>query len=109
MHYRLLSHQIILSRYSIQVYKILQHLSTLLGAVAILYAIAQLPPGQSTKSNNIINYWIKLLGIGLLVLVIRILTGLKLHEYGDVIVTAISGMLIGLIITSAISPAKQTA
>jgi hypothetical protein len=45
MHYHRQSHQIIVGRYSIQVYKILQHLSTLLGAVVIVYTIAQLPAG----------------------------------------------------------------
>jgi hypothetical protein len=103
-----LSHRILIGHYAIPFYSIVQHLSSLIGVIGILYAIAQLPVGQSTKSNNILNYWIKVFGMGLLVLVIRMLTGLKLHEYGDVIVTAISGMLIGLILTSAITPAKQT-
>ncbi len=107
-HIHYLSHRIIMGRYTIPFYNIIQHLSSLTGAIVILYAIAQLPIGQSTKNNNILNYWIKVFGIGLLVLVIRMLTGLKLHEYGDVIITAISGMLIGLIIISAISPARQT-
>jgi len=38
-----------------------------------------------------------------MVLVIRLLLGLSLKEYGDVIVTGISAVLIGLVIVSAIT------
>jgi hypothetical protein len=108
-HIHLLSHRILVGSYAISFYNIVQHLSSLTGAVIILYAIVQLPSGKSTKNNNIITYWIKILVVTLFILIIRLLTGLKLHEYGDMIVTAISGILIGLILASAITPAKQTA
>jgi hypothetical protein len=108
-HIHHLSHRVLVGHYEIPFYNIVQHLSSLTGAIIILCAIAQLPIGQSTQNNKIISYWVKILVVTLLVLTIRLLTGLKLHEYGDVIVIVISGMLIGLIIISAISPAKQTA
>jgi hypothetical protein len=108
-HSPLLSHHVIISHYSIPFYKIMQQVSTLTGAIIILYAVLQLPAGQLTKENNIIYYWTKVFGIALLVLIIGLFTGLKFDEYGDVIVTGISGILIGLIITSLFSPMKWVA
>ncbi len=108
-HILFLTRQINISHYHIQTYKILQHLSTLAGTAIILFAIVQLPVGQLTKENNITYYWIEVLGVTLLVLSIRLLTGLQIQEYGDVIVTIISGIFIGLILISAITPPKQAA
>jgi hypothetical protein len=56
---------------------------------------------------DVFYYWIKIAGVALSVLAIRLITGLSFKEYGDVIVTCISGILIGLVIVSAITPAKQ--
>jgi hypothetical protein len=108
-HHHFLSHKIIVQHFPIPVYNILQHLSTLIGIIIILYAINQLPPREATKVKQIVPYWIKVAVIGALILLIRLLTGLKLHDYGDVIMSGISGLLIGLIIVSVITPDKQSA
>ena len=110
-HHRLLRHKALLMHYHVELYNILQHLSTVIGAIAILYSIYKLPKGNSTAvgSNEILYYWLKVIGIAVLVLIIRTLTGLSISQYGDVIVTLISGFLIGLIIASASTKFKQAA
>ena len=109
VHHHFLSHKIIIQHFTIPVYNILQHLSTLMGIIIILYAINQLQPGETTKVKQIAPYWIKVVVISALILLIRMLSGLKLHDYGDVIMSGISGLLIGLIIVSVITPDKQSA
>jgi hypothetical protein len=76
----------------------------------ILYTIAKLPVGKLTSNGkDVVYYRAKITGIALMVVVIRLLLGLSLKEYGDLIVTGISGMLIGLVIVSAITSSKQVA
>jgi hypothetical protein len=62
-----------------------------------------LPNHRQTNSKSIVNYWLILLITAALVLIIRLLTGLTLQQYGDVIVTVITCMLLGLIVTSILS------
>lgn len=83
----------------IPIIKILQHSSTLLGGFIIAFTIYKLP--QTKIENNSINlkYWAILLGVTLTILSIRLLTGLDLKQFGNVIVTSISAVLISLTIT----------
>ncbi|HTD99425.1 MAG TPA: DUF4184 family protein [Mucilaginibacter sp.] len=109
LHHRILRHKVMAGHYAVERFHILQHVSTFIGAAVILYAINQLPVGKLTRPENIIYYWLKIAAIALLVLLIRLLTGLNLKEYGDVIVTGISGGLIGLVFVSVITPTKLIA
>ncbi len=107
-HHHILSRKVSVANHFIQTYNILQHLSTLVGFLIILYAIAKLPVGKLTSNRKgVFYYWLKITGIAATILAIRLLLGLSLKEYGDVIVTGISGMLIGLVIVSAITSTKQ--
>lgn len=106
-HIHKLKHRIYVDHHPIQFYNILQHLSSLLGALVILYSIAQLPAGKDTRSKNLFYYWLKIIAVMLLVLAVRFATGLSLKQYGDVIVTGISGGLTGLIVVSAFTKPKQ--
>jgi Domain of unknown function (DUF4184) len=107
IHIPVLTRKLLIFHHEIAVFKVLQHLSTLTGALVILYAITQLPVGKLTNSGNIIYYWIKIAGITVLALVIRVFAGLNLQQYGDVIVSGISGIMIGLIIVSVITPRNK--
>jgi Domain of unknown function (DUF4184) len=84
--------------FSIPIYKILQHLSTFLGAVVIFYTMLQLPKTSGLRTNPSLKYWIVVAMATVSVLVLRILFGLDWHRYGDVIVSLISGVFVGLLI-----------
>lgn len=80
-------------------YKVLQHLSTLLGGVFIAFTLLTFKKHSTTKNKRIDRYWLSLILIALTVLLVRILFGLSFTQYGNLIVTGISGGLIALILT----------
>jgi hypothetical protein len=83
----------------IPILKILQHSSTLLGALVIGFAIYQLPTKQPEKTTISLSYWGILVGLTLAIITFRFLTGLELKPIGNVIVTAISAAIISLTVT----------
>lgn len=94
-----------ISFYNIQIpiLKILQHSSTLIGALIIAFTIYKLPTEEIVKKKINIKYWIVLTFITFSIIAIRLLNGLELKQYGNVIVTTISATLISLIITPIIT------
>ncbi len=94
-----------ISFYNIQIpiLKILQHSSTLIGALIIAFTIYKLPTEEIVKKKINIKYWIVLTFITFSIIAIRLLNGLDLKQYGNVIVTTISATLISLIITPIIT------
>ena len=103
-HSHLLSHKIIIRHFPVPVYSILQQLSSIAGALVIVYAVIKLLPGKTTTVKENAAYWIKIVAIGIVALATRFATGLKLHDYGDVVMSEISGLLIGLLMVSVITP-----
>jgi hypothetical protein len=92
-----------LAGHEIPVYKILQHISTLIGGLCIVYAFVQLPIEKpSTKTNPSLSYWASVTIITLTVVVLRIWLEQGHNLLGNVIVTAITGVLVGLILTPPI-------
>jgi hypothetical protein len=79
--------------------KLLQHSSTLLGGMLIIFAIYKLPADRSVSAKINLKYWAILTGLTLVILFIRLFSGLELNQYGNLIVTAISAVLISLIVT----------
>jgi len=84
---------------SVPVFKILQHGSTLTGGLILLFVIIGLPKGEIKPQKINPYYWITFILIIILVLGIRLLTGLDYKLYGQVIVNFISATMIALIIT----------
>jgi uncharacterized protein DUF4184 len=82
------------------VFTILQHGSTLAGAFMIWISYLTLRKGEVTKVKTSAGYWLQILLVTVVVVAIRFAFGLTYHEYGNVIVTTISGALIGLLIAS---------
>ncbi len=91
---------------SVPILKILQHTSTLLGAVVIALVVFKLPAVKNEVSQININYWLIFTGITLAIVGIRLITGLELYQYGNVVVTTISAGLISLIITPVFAENK---
>lgn len=86
------------SRYSIPVYKLLQHISSFLGGLIIIYAIWKMPIRAANCNGLNWNYWLSVVFIVLVVLSIRVSTGYNL-AFGNIVTSAITGILIGLILT----------
>lgn len=91
----------------IPILKILQHSSTLLGVLVIAYAIYKLPSNNIEKEKKNLKYWAIFAGLTLTIIAARLLSGLELKQYGNVIVTAISAGLISLIITPLLIQVKD--
>jgi hypothetical protein len=83
----------------IPILKIIQHSSTLLGGVVIAIFILKLPKDENINRKINRNYWIIFIALTLIIVAIRLMTGLDYKLYGHVIVTGISAGLISLIVT----------
>jgi len=86
----------------IPILKILQHSSTLLGGLVIAYAVYKLPTIKTDKDNLNIRYWTIFTGLTMTIIAVKLLSGLELKQYGNVIVTAISAGLLSLVLTPLI-------
>jgi len=91
----------------IPVLKILQHSSTLIGGLVIAFAIHKLPTNKTEKENINLKYWTILVGLTLTIIAVRLLSGLELKQYGNVIVTAIFAGLISLTLTPWLTKTKE--
>lgn len=84
-------------QHEIPTYKLLQHLSTFIGGLVIIFTISNMKKDKIPQSNFTYKYWFLVLIIFTVVLWIRFATGLNFRHYGQVILTAISAALIALI------------
>jgi len=89
--------------YHLYVFTILQHGSTLVGALIIWISYLTLPKKELTKAKSVVGYWLQILLVTAVVLAIRFAFGLSYHQYADVIISFITGALIGLLIASFIN------
>lgn len=83
----------------ISVFRIIQHLSTLLGGLVIAFAISELPTDKKVRGQFDIKYWSVLTLVTLIIIAVKLLNGLDVKLYGQLIVTAISAGLISLTLT----------
>lgn len=103
----ILSNTIKLGGYHFYIYKLVQHTSTIIGLGIIAGIIFSIPQGKETKLDHIGGYWLKIILTSIVILMIRLLTGLSFHEYGNLIVTMIAGCLLGVIINSVSANRKK--
>lgn len=90
----------------IPVLKIAQHTSTIFGICTIVLILYKLPLTKIEKSQINPKYWIVVTVLSFIILIMRFIFGLELNEYGNVIVTTITALLISLIITPLILRSK---
>lgn len=83
----------------IPILKILQHASTLIGGLIIFFAVYKLPSNKAEKEKINLKYWAIVFGLTFTIITLRILSGLEIKQYGNIIVTAISAVLISLTMT----------
>ena len=101
--YSFLAQEINISKFTFPIYKLLQHGSSLLGLLIIIFAIHQLQVNFSVKSSNAtFSFWAKVFAISCIVLTLRFALGLTFKQYGNLIVSGISSVLIGLILVSIV-------
>jgi hypothetical protein len=91
----------------VHVFKILQHLSSLLGGFAITIALFKLPTDKNITKQLDLKYWIIFIALTLTIITIRLLIGMDYKLYGNVIVTTISAGLISLTLTSWLQGRKK--
>jgi hypothetical protein len=97
-----LSTTVNLAGYHLYLYKVLQHGSTFLGITFIVITIWFLPKSNISQSSNLKLYWFIVLLIMAFTIGIRLLTGIGLREYGNLIVTAMAGGILGILFASLI-------
>lgn len=88
-----------INNFHIPILKALQHSSTFFGAIVITYTIYKLPSKNMVQQPINFKYWSICTGLTCTIIAIRLLTGLDIKQYGNVIVTTISAFLISLILT----------
>lgn len=86
--------------------KIAQHSSTLIGAIVIAYTIYQLPKVENIKRKINMKYWLIISLITLSIFALRINMGEKSNLIGNIIVSFIASLIIGIVITSMIMKRK---
>jgi hypothetical protein len=86
----------------IPILKLLQHTSTIIGGLVIGIAVYKLPIKIAEERNGNLNYWFFVSVLTLTIISMRFFSGLEYYQYGNVIVTVISSLILGLILTPLI-------
>lgn len=105
LQYGFLSSYINIFSYSVGVYKILQHTSTLIAGMFLLLLISKLKPEERLKQKNISIYWVRAIVIGFCIVFFRIILG-GFGGIGTIIVTSIAAGLYSIVLTPIIFKKK---
>lgn len=84
----------------IPLYKMIQHISTIVGGAVIIVVVCRMPVEKISKSDRIWPYWFIAIGVALVVVALRLTFSLGFHQYWNILVTAISGTILGVIMAS---------
>lgn len=91
----------------IPIFKILQHTSSIIGAFVIAMAIYMHPVAHDITARANKTYWAIFTGIAFVIIAARFTCGLNIKQYGDLIVTGISAILIALILAPLLATKKK--
>ena len=95
-----LQENINLYKYSFPLYKILQHLSTLVGGAICLMAFLYMKKFEISNKKVSYKYWSLLVMLFTIIFSIKFIYSLTIKQYGNIIVCAISAFLISIILVS---------
>ena len=95
-----LSNKVSLFGWQIPIFKVLQHASSLIGGLVILFAIARIPIDIGIRVQFNLKYWSLIILITCIIIFLRFFNGIDLKSYGNIFMTIISAGLIGLTLTS---------
>lgn len=103
-----LSSQVSILGFQVPILKILQHSSTLIGGIIVLYAFYKIPKEEINRTKINVKYWgiIVILSFG--IIAARLIGGLDYKLFGHLIVTFISAILISIIVSSLIFRNENT-
>ncbi len=87
---------------ALPVFKIVQHMSTVLGGIVIFIILYRLPKSNRDESSNPFFYWTIVFCVILTILIIRFGNGFNYREYGNIVVSCISALVIALIVAPLI-------
>lgn len=102
-----LSNTIDLFGRQIPILKILQHSSTIIGGIVIVFAVYKLPTDKTENENVNLKYWTIFTGLILTIIATKLLCRFDIRQYGNVIVTSISATLISLILTPLMAKLRK--
>ncbi|WP_233899800.1 DUF4184 family protein [Tenacibaculum piscium] len=84
----------------ISYFKVLQHLSTLVGGLVIIWSFKKQEKKKIIVSKPNRTYWIAISLVTIVILIIRFFNGLQITAYGNIIVSTISSIMIAITIVS---------
>lgn len=82
--------------FPIEMFRLLQHLSTLVGAIVIVYAISRLPKNEQVPRRINTRYWMMVMIIAMITIAIKAATGIKYYSVANFVVIMISAGMVGL-------------
>ncbi len=91
----------------VPLFNILQHTSSIIGAIVIVFSIRKLPMNKIEVEKINLNYWIIIMGMTLAIITVRFLSGLEFKQYENLIMTSISAGMISLILTPMLIKEKS--
>lgn len=94
-----LTNTITLFSTNVAILKILQHSSTLIGGFIVAISIYRLPMKEEVRINPEWKYWLIAIILTIIIISLRLLSGLEIRQYGNIIVTIISAGILSLILT----------
>lgn len=102
-----LSHKVLLFGEKVPVYDILQHGSSILGLLVILYAIRKLPADKQARNTMSFKYWGTVAAITLVIAATKLAINVDKSAYENYIIPPISGCMVALVITPFLIGKKQ--
>lgn len=93
----------------VPILKVLQHASTIVGGLAIAYAVYTLPKELVEDSKIDMRYWAIWAGLTLSIVAMRLLSGLNITHYGNLIVTVLSASMLAFILCPWLIKPKKAA
>lgn len=92
----------------IYIFHLLQYVSGIAGLLIIAITYYAQPKGQLTRAGSISAFWLQVTLVTVVTVAIKLATGLPLHQYANMLVTVIDGVMLGIIIASLLAD-KTTA
>ncbi|GAB2677748.1 DUF4184 family protein [Flavihumibacter cheonanensis] len=95
----LFKNEIFFNDIPIPLFKVFQHLSTLLGGLYIYYYLWTIPETSNEVRQAKYTYWVVFSVLTCLIFFLRVIQGLEVRQYGNLIVTIISATLLAFTLT----------
>lgn len=93
-----LTNTITIFKHPVAFFKIIQHTSSVLGALTIAIAVYKMPNFTIEIKSKNYRYWLSIVILTFIIIGIRLLFGLNINQYGNVIVSIISAFLLALLL-----------